>query len=608
MCGIVGYVGPARAYDVLIEGLARLEYRGYDSAGVAVVDGGLKVHKRAGKIAELRSELASALPSGSTGIGHTRWATHGAPTTPNAHPHVDCHGRVAVVHNGIVENHAELRDKLEATGHRFSSDTDTEVLAHLVEAEMANGTPLADAVRAVAREIVGSFGLAVVTSDAPDVVVAARRGSPLVVGVADGATLLASDIPALLAHTRDVVVIDDDRVAELRRDGVVVTTLDGKRVDVAVRRVEWDLSSAERGGHAHFMIKEIYEQPQALADTLRDRTREGRLVLDELRMSENDLRAVDKVFVIGCGTSYHAGLVGKSLIERLTRMPVEIDIASEFRYRDPVVDDRTLVIGISQSGETIDTLEGFRYAHRLGGRTIAVCNVVDSSMAREADAVLYTRAGPEICVAATKTFTAQMAVMALLALYLADIRRSLPEDDLVRCLADLHRVPGVIEEVIAAEPGVIDLAARFDTVRDVFVLGRGPGYPIALEAALKLKELSYVRTEAYPAGELKHGPIALIEPGVLVIGVATESPVKPKFLSNVEEVRARGAQVLLVATRGDAEAARVADHLIEVPPMLDLLAPMVDVVPLQLLSYHMAVRRGNDVDQPRNLAKTVTVE
>lgn len=608
MCGIVGYVGPEDAYEILIEGLARLEYRGYDSAGVALLDEGVVVKKRAGKIAELTSALAGEPPSGRVGIGHTRWATHGAPTTRNAHPHTDCSGAIAVVHNGIIENHAELRRRLEEAGHAFRSDTDTEVLAHLVESGLDGGADLALAVRRALTDVAGSFALAVISAAHPHQIVAARRDSPLVIGIGSDASFLASDIPAVLKHTREVVVLDDDRIADIRADCLVVTDLAGRIVAPDVRSVEWDLESAEKGGFAHFMLKEIHEQPAAVRETLRGRVHEGSLRLDELRIDESVLRDVNKVFVVACGTSYHAGLVAKYAIERWTRLPVEIDIASEFRYRDPVLDERTLVIGVSQSGETIDTLAGFRHAARLGGRTLAVANVVDSSLAREADGVLYTRAGPEIGVAATKTFTAQMAAMEVLALYLAQVRGTLTPAEAGEILEALHRVPDVIEEVLTLEPEIEHLAAGFDGVRDVLFLGRSVGFPVALEGALKLKEIAYVRAEGYPAGELKHGPIALVEPGVLVVGVATESRVRGKLLSNVQEVRARQATVLLLANDGDEEAAALADHLVLVPRTHEMLSPIVDVVPLQLLSYHMAVRRGHDVDQPRNLAKTVTVE
>jgi glutamine---fructose-6-phosphate transaminase (isomerizing) len=609
MCGIVGYVGSSPAYDIVMGGLARLEYRGYDSAGVALLDGdGIMIRKRSGKIAELAAALASAPPAGNVGIGHTRWATHGAPTEPNAHPHTDCSGSLALIHNGIVENHAKLRDHLTKEGHQFRSDTDTEVLAHLIEARRATGADLADAVRSALSEIEGSCALAVISARDPGRIVAARRESPLVVGLAEGATLLASDIPALLPHTRRIMVVDDDRIVDLRADSVIVTDVGGKLVLPAVREVDWDLESAERAGYDHFMLKEIYEQPRAVSETLRGRAQDGYLALDELRVGEGTLRRIDKVFVVGCGTSYHAGLVAKYAIERWTRLPVEIDIASEFRYRDPVVDSRTLVIGVSQSGETIDTLAGFRYARELGGHTVAVANVVDSSMAREAEAVLYTRAGPEIGVAATKTFVAQMVAMELLALYLAQVRQTMTPTEAGTILDALHGLPSQIESVLAREHEVAALAGRFESVRDVFYLGRGPGYAVALEGALKLKEIAYLRAEGYPAGELKHGPIALIEPGVLVIGIATDSRVKPKLLSNIQEVRARQATVLLITNEGDSDAAALADHLFVVPRTCELLTPIVDVIPLQLFSYHMAVLRGHHVDQPRNLAKTVTVE
>jgi glucosamine--fructose-6-phosphate aminotransferase (isomerizing) len=608
MCGIVGYVGPRAALDVLVPGLERLEYRGYDSAGVAVRSaGGIAVVKQAGRIAELEEALARAGLGGSLGVGHTRWATHGAPNTTNAHPHVDCTGRVAVVHNGIIENWVELRRELAARGHHFASDTDTEVVAHFIE-EHAH-VPLEQAVRLIMRRAEGALALAVVRLDDPDLIVGARRGSPLVVGRGEGENFLASDIPAFLQHTRRMMVLDDDRVVSVRPDGVVVTDLDGAIVDVPERTVEWDLAAAEKGGYPTFMLKEIHEQPQAITDTLRGRVEGGRISLGAMGVPDQVLRMVDKVFVVACGTSYHAAMMAKYAIERWTRLPVEIDIASEFRYRDPVLDGRSLVIGISQSGETIDTLAAIRYAKAQGSTIVAVSNVVDSALAREADGVLYTRAGPEIGVAATKTFTTQLVAMQLLGLYLAQVRGSLDPGSLSVLVEALHDLPDKVTKALALDPMLEEMAEGWGSTRDFFFLGRSGDFPVAMEGALKLKEIAYVRAEGYPAGEMKHGPIALVEPGVVVVGVASDARIRAKTLSNMQEMRARGGTIVMVVEEGAEEsAAGVADHLVTVPAGPDLICTVTAVIPLQLLAYHVATARGLDVDKPRNLAKTVTVE
>ena len=610
MCGIVGCTGSDPVLPIVLEGLARLEYRGYDSAGVALQAGGsVWIRKRAGKLSELTGAVGDA-PRSTAGIGHTRWATHGRPNEANAHPHADCSGRLALIHNGIVENFLSLRARLEGT-HEIRSETDTELLAHLIEERIASGDDLPAAMRAIMREVEGSFALVAVHASDPELVVGARRVSPLIAAVSDGAAYLASDIPALLPYTRDFRIIDDDQVVELRPGSLRITDLSGREVEAPTRHVEWDLEEAEKGGFPDFMLKEIHEQPVAVAETLRGRinTIDGRIILDELRLAEDDLRDIDKVFIVACGTSYHAGMVAKYAIEHWTRLPCEIDIASEFRYRDPVVDTRTLVVGVSQSGETADTIAACRYAKRLGARVIAVSNVVDSSMARDADAVLYTHAGPEVGVAATKTHLAQIVALVQLGLYLAQVRGTLYPSEIKRLLDELHEVPEHIAALLARDDDTIQRVARqYVQVRDFFFVGRGVGYPVALEGALKLKEISYARAEGYPGGELKHGPIALIEPGVVVVGVATRSHVHAKTLSNIEEVRARGATVILVATEGDADAEAVADHVFWVPETSELFSPAVDVVPLQLFAYHMAKYREHDVDKPRNLAKTVTVE
>jgi glucosamine--fructose-6-phosphate aminotransferase (isomerizing) len=618
MCGIVGVVGDGPAVPVLLDALGRLEYRGYDSAGVAVVDldagvGRLWHRRRLGKLAELAGAVGDAPTRAGTGIGHTRWVTHGKPAERNAHPHADCTGRLAIAHNGIIENHAALRDELTGAGHTLHSDTDSEVLAHLIEDRLAEGSDLPAAVREALGRVEGSFALAAVDSCDPDLVVAARRGSPLIAGRADGAAFVASDIPALLPLTREVYVVDDDQVVEVRKGDLRVTTLEGDDVLPARRKVDWDLETAEKSGYEDFMLKEIHEQPQAITDTLRDRTHGGRLVLDEMRLTDEELRNIDKVFVVGCGTSYHAGLVAKYAIEHWARLPVEIDIASEFRYRDPVLDAKTLVVGVSQSGETLDTMEACRFAQEAvnGAKVLAICNVVDSSMAREADAVLYTRAGREIGVAATKTHVAQIVAADLLALHLAELRGTLYPGEVASLVDNLHELPDRVSAVLARSDEITATARRYAATRDFFFLGRGPGYPVAMEGALKLKEISYARAEAYPAGEMKHGPIALIEPGAVVVAVASKGRLHAKMTSNIEEVRARGATVVAVATEGDEEMAALADDVLWVPPTpaaAELFSPAVDVVALQLFAYAVAKERGLDVDQPRNLAKTVTVE
>ncbi len=609
MCGIVGYVGPRPALDVLVPGLEGLEYRGYDSAGVALIGSdGLAVTKTAGRMADLVSALESQPVQGSIGIGHTRWATHGAPTTGNAHPHRDCDGSVAVIHNGIVENWAALRQQLLATGHEFSSETDTEVIAHLIE-ERA-GLSLADAVREVMKLAEGALAIAVVRTDEPDRIVAARRGSPLVIGRGQGENFLASDIPAFLKHTKNAIAVDDDRVVEMTADSVAITDLDGNPTPIAEREIEWDLEAAEKGGYSTFMLKEIYEQPTAITDTLRGRIDgTGRIEFSELDLDTKIVRMIDKVFVVACGTSYHAAMMAKYAIERWTRLPVEIDIASEFRYRDPVLDDRSLVIGISQSGETIDTLAAIRYAQAQGATVVGLSNVVDSALARDADAVIYTRSGPEIGVAATKTFTTQLVMLQLFGLYLAQQRGALDPGTVGNLVAAIQELPQTVERALKLEDQIREMTTEWSETRDFFFLGRAGDFPVAMEGALKLKEIAYVRAEGYPAGEMKHGPISLIEKGVVVIGVATDSHVRAKTLSNMEEMKARGGTIVMVVEEGDEDdVASVADHIIAVPDSPDLLCIVNAVVPLQFLAYHVATARSLDVDKPRNLAKTVTVE
>ncbi len=608
MCGIVGYVGPRPVTDVLVPGLAHLEYRGYDSAGVALNTGtSFDLIKTAGRIADLEALVDAEDHSNAlSGIGHTRWATHGAPNTVNAHPHTDEAGDVVVVHNGIIENWADLKKKLVESGHEFISDTDTEVVAHMV-ADRADMT-LRDAVTDIMNQAEGALALAVMRKSEPDLIIGARRGSPLVVGRGDGENFLASDIPAFLEHTREMVIIEDDRVVEVRPESVRLFDLEGNELEPEHRKIDWDFEAAEKGGYPTFMLKEIHEQPHAIADTLAGRLSEtGRVVLNDLDLDPVLLRSIDKVFVIACGTSYHAAMMAKYAIERWTRLPVEIDIASEFRYRDPVLDDRSLVIGISQSGETIDTLAAVRYAKAQGAKLIGVSNVIDSALARESHAVLYTRAGLEIGVAATKTFTTQLVAMQLLGLYLAQVRGTLDPGAIELLVRELEQLPEQVATALESSAAIEELTRGWADVRDYFFLGRSGDFPVAMEGALKLKEIAYVRAEGYAAGEMKHGPIALIEEGVVVVGVATDTHVQAKTLSNMEEMKARGGTIVLVAEEDD-DVGEVADHVIRVPSASDLICTVTAVIPLQLLSYHVATARGLDVDKPRNLAKTVTVE
>ena len=614
MCGIVAVTGRQPALPILLQGLSRLEYRGYDSAGVVLQNDGLWLEKRAGKLANLIGAVDGAPRTPVAGIGHTRWATHGKPVDHNAHPHLDHTGDLAIVHNGIIENYVELKHDLQARGHVFTSETDTEVLAHVIGEEIETGLELVEAVRAALRKVDGSFAIAVLHAATPDLIIGARRGSPLICGRTDDAGLLASDIPAILSETREIYVIEDDNVVEIRPGFLRVTTLDGIEVTPQPRHIAWDLEAAEKGGYDDFMLKEIHEQPDAVTETLRGRTSpSGRLQLDEMRLTDDELQKIDRVSIVGCGTSFYAGLVAKYALEHWTRMPCEVDVASEFRYRDPVLGPSTLVVGISQSGESLDTMEAIRFARRSTNKAkvLTVSNVVDSSMAREADAVLYTHAGPEIGVAATKTHLAQIVAMQVLALYMAQLRGTLHPGEISALFEILESLPGKIDEALSHTEAITALAHRFTDTRDFYFLGRGVGYPTALEGALKLKEISYVRAEAYPAGEMKHGPIALIEPGSVVIGVATKGRLHSKLLSNMQEMRARGATIVLVANHGDEETAAQADFVMPVPELptnAELFTPAVNIVPLQIFAYALAKAKGLDVDKPRNLAKTVTVE
>ncbi|WP_369132839.1 glutamine--fructose-6-phosphate transaminase (isomerizing) [Modestobacter sp. I12A-02662] len=620
MCGIVGYVGPQDSLSVVLEGLRRLEYRGYDSAGVAVLaDGQLSTAKKAGKLANLEKQLAEAdLPAATIGIGHTRWATHGGPTDRNAHPHVSADGQVAVVHNGIIENFVPLRAEIQATGVEFASETDTEVVAHLLTAtyrELPAGPDrLAEAMRAVSRRLEGAFTLVATHADEPDTIVASRRNSPLVVGVGDGEYFLGSDVAAFIGHTRNALELGQDQVVEIHRTrGATVTDFSGNRVEPTAYTVDWDAAAAEKSGYPWFMLKEIAEQPRAVADTLLGRLGEsGELVLDEVRLSDQELRDIDKIFVVACGTAFHAGLLAKYAIEHWTRIPVEVEVASEFRYRDPVLDRSTLVVVISQSGETMDTLMALRHARDQKARVLAICNANGSTIPRESDAVLYTHAGPEVAVASTKGFLTQVVACYLVGLFLAQVRGVKYADEIAAIVEDLRALPDGVARVLEQMEPVRELARSLADANTILFLGRHVGFPVALEGALKLKELAYIHAEGFAAGELKHGPIAVIDQGTPVVVIVpsprTRESVHGKVVSNIQEIRARGARTIVIAEDGDDDVVPFADHVIRVPRTPTLLAPVVTTVPLQVLACEIADTRGLDVDQPRNLAKSVTVE
>ncbi|HEV2388434.1 MAG TPA: glutamine--fructose-6-phosphate transaminase (isomerizing) [Candidatus Acidoferrales bacterium] len=618
MCGIVGYIGPKRVVPVLIDGLKRLEYRGYDSAGIAVVsgNGSLDIRRASGKLRNLEEVIRLAPLDGEYGIGHTRWATHGRPTEENAHPHRDCTGGIVVVHNGIIENYLELKRQLAAEGHQFLTETDTEVIAHLVE-KHSNGKPLEEAVLQAVRQLAGVYALAIVSSRDPHKIVAARWGPPVVIGLGQGEYFVASDVPALLHHTRDVFFLADGDIAVLTPGGVRLEDFDGRTIERPLQHITWDPILAEKGGFKHFMQKEIFEQPRAVRDTLLGRVslETGRVFLEEIGIAENDLRRLRSVRIVGCGTSWHAGLAGKFMIEDLARLPVEVDYGSEFRYRDPILDESSLVVLISQSGETADTLAAQREAQQKGAATLAICNVVGSMLARDAAGTLFTHAGPEIAVASTKAFTGQLTALMLLALYLAQVRGARSPEDSRALLQELVRLPHKMESVLQRDEEFDDLSRQLFRFSDFLYLGRGVHYPIALEGALKLKEISYIHAEGYPAGEMKHGPNALIDENLPVVVLAPRDEASAaamtryeKSISNIKEVKARDGIVVSVVTEGDREARESCEHSIEIPAAPDLLAPVLEILPLQLLAYHIAVRRGCDVDQPRNLAKSVTVE
>ena len=632
MCGIVGYVGSQPVVPVIVEGLRRLEYRGYDSAGIAVgsaTSDGLSLRRASGKLRNLEEAIRAQPLEGTYGIGHTRWATHGRPTEENAHPHRDCSGRLVVVHNGIVENYLRLKARLQAQGHRFLTETDTEVIAHLIEQELTDGAgSLAEAVRRTARQLTGAFAVSVISADEPDTIVVARMGPPAVIGVGQNGEgfFVASDVPGILHHTRDFYFLADGDLAVLTRTGVELTDFDGKPVQRPITRVLWDPIQAEKGGYKHFMLKEIFEQPRAVRDTTLGRVSldTGRVFLEQMEISAEEFRAATRLHVAACGTSWHAATVGKFMIERLARLPVEVDYASEYRYRDPIPDPHALGLLITQSGETADTLAAQREMRAKGAKTIAICNVVGAAVAREAQGVLYTHAGPEIGVASTKAFTAQLTALFVLALHLAQVRGTIADAESLRLVSELALLPGKIEAILRSVDAQCEaLAKLYASAQDFLFLGRGIHYPIALEGALKLKEISYIHAEGYPAGEMKHGPNALIDENLPVVSIATRdtndagSMIRyEKSLSNIQEVTARSGKVIAIATEADdresdeaTEAlAGLVDHVIAIPPAPELLLPVLEVVPLQLLAYHIAVRRGCDVDQPRNLAKSVTVE
>ena len=613
MCGIVGYVGQKQALEIIVSGLRRLEYRGYDSAGVAVVANGLlDIRKKAGKLTNLETLLgADPLPDSTTGIGHTRWATHGGPTDRNAHPHVSEDGSVAIIHNGIIENFTELREELTSAGVRLTSDTDSEVVAHLLARVLPTAGDLSVAMREVCALLEGAFTLVAVSPLYPDVVVGARRNSPLVVGVGEGENFLASDVAAFVDHTRNALELGQDQVVTLTPDSIVVTDFHGMEVAVRPFTVDWDASAAEKGGYDLFMLKEIDEQPKAVADSLRGRlSASGQLQLNEMRLTDEDLRGIDKVVVVACGTAYHAGLVAKYAVEHWTRIPVEVEFASEFRYRDPIVGPSTLVIAISQSGETMDTLMALRHAANQGARTLAICNTVGSTIPREADGVLYTYAGPEIAVASTKAFLTQIIAAYLIGMYLAQVRGSMKPEEIKAILDELDNMPEKVDLVLDTVEPVRAIARQLADARAVLFIGRHVGYPVALEGALKLKELAYMHAEGFAAGELKHGPIALIEEGlpVVVIVPSPTSLMHDKVISAIQEVRARGALIVAIAEEGDQKIVAFSDHIIRVPVVPTLMQPLVSTVPLQVFACEMATAKGHDVDQPRNLAKSVTVE
>ena len=620
MCGIVGYVGNKQVVPLIIDGLRKLEYRGYDSAGIAVVNEGhdLEIRRAEGKLRNLEETIRLSPIDGTYGIGHTRWATHGRPTEENAHPHRDCTGRVVVVHNGIIENYLQLKERLRQKDHRFVTETDTEIIAHLIEEHLRENMVFEEAVRTTATELRGIFALSIINADEPDTIIAVRQGPPVVIGLGDREFFVASDIPPILHHTRDVFFLGDGELAIINKDAVRVIDFEGNTVQPSIQRITWDPIMAEKGGFKHFMLKEIYEQPRAVRDTVQGRVSldTGRVFLDEMaNITESDFKRFTSIKIAACGTSWHAGLAGKYMIEQLARVPVDVDYASEFRYRDPVMDEKTLLLVISQSGETADTIAALREAKELGARVLAICNVQGSMIVREADGTILTHAGPEIGVASTKAFTSQMIALYLLGLYLGQVRGTLSEDEARFHAQELAELPVKLEHLLNDSDGIEELSKEFFRSTDFLYLGRGINFPVALEGALKLKEISYIHAEGYPAGEMKHGPNALIDERLPVLFINTREDGNraselryEKTHSNIVEVKAREGIVISVLTEGDTMSSVVSDHVIEIPASSDLLSPILSIIPLQLLAYHIAVRRGCDVDQPRNLAKSVTVE
>ncbi|MEW6096436.1 MAG: glutamine--fructose-6-phosphate transaminase (isomerizing) [bacterium] len=608
MCGIVGYIGQKNATPILIDGIRRLEYRGYDSAGIAVMsDSKIELRRSVGKIVNLDEVIMNNPIQGNLGLAHTRWATHGRPSEENAHPHRDCHNQLVVVHNGIIENYTQLKEDLMLKRHQFSSQTDTEVIAHLIEEYLKDD--LLEAVQKALSKIEGAYALGVISSKQPDRIVAARLASPLVVGLGAGEFFIASDVPAILPYTREVIFLEDEEMAVLTQDGVDISTIKGKPVKKTTTHIEWDPIMAEKSGYKHFMLKEIYEQPRAIEDTIRGRIVEDEVDFDEVNLSKEDILDIDKIFIVACGTAYYAGLVGRFMLEELAQIPTEVDIGSEFRYRNPILSDKTLLIAISQSGETADTLAPIKEGKKKGAKIISICNVMGSSLTRESkDGVIYTRAGIEIGVASTKAFTSQLTALYLLTVYLGRQKGTIDSDKAKELLAQLRLIPREVENILTHDEKIKELSHQFQHHHNFLYLGRGINFPIALEGALKLKEISYIHAEGYPAGEMKHGPIALIDENMPVVAIATQGHVYDKILSNIEEAKARDGIIIAVATSGDTKIDKKADHVIYIPKTTEILTPILSVIPLQLLAYHIANYRGCDVDQPRNLAKSVTVE
>lgn len=611
MCGIVGYIGNKKADEILIEGLKRLEYRGYDSAGIATIyNGKINLVKRLGKLKILAEEIQRNPLPGNIGIGHTRWATHGVPSEINSHPHSDCTGNIVLVHNGIIENFQELKENLIKEGHRFASQTDTEVVAHLVEKYILSVSSLEEAVRLALKEVEGAYALGILYVKEPEKLVAARCGSPLIVGLGEAENFIASDVPAILNRTRRVIFLDDKEIVSITKEKVIITDLEGNLKEKKVNFIEWDAQAAEKGGYPHFMLKEIHEQPRVIRDTLRGRISKDRkrILLEDMNLKDEELRKIKKIFIVACGTAFYAGFTGKYILEEYAEIPVEVDIASEFRYRNPKVDSDTLVLSVTQSGETADTLASVREGRKKGAKSISICNVVGSTIARESDGVIYTHAGPEIGVASTKAYTAQLTAFYLFTIYLGKLRGKIDDETANFMIDNLEKLPSLVQKILDDQRQILKIRDKFYNATNALYLGRNYNYPNALEGALKLKEISYIHAEGYAAGEMKHGPIALIDENMPVFCICVKSKVYDKMISNIQEVRARKGRVISIATEGDEEIKKHSEEVIYVPEIEEVFSPPLVVVPLQLIAYHIAVKRGCDVDQPRNLAKSVTVE